>query len=115
MTKNYKNELPELTQLPENIYAVYIIPQSEYDGFWGKNGYMNYDLVFENKKSEPLGWCHWEGDVIHLFNNEHEYAMAIDTPADCGFIRIFSSQGLDIDGLFISSTTIKPKEREVNK
>lgn len=111
MTKDYKNELPELTKLPENIYAIYIIPCKEYDGFWGKNGYTSYDFVFEGKKSEKYGWLHWEGDVIHLFNDTSEYDLAIDCPVECGFIRLFSIKGLEINELFISSTTIQPKRR----
>ena len=113
MTKNYKSELQELTKLPQNIYAIYIIPCEEYDGFWGKNGYTSYDFVFEGKKGEEYGWLHWEGDVINIFNDVHEYELSIDCPVECGYIRLFSSNGLEIDDLFVSSTTIKPKGRSL--
>lgn len=105
MTKNYREELPELDRIPDNIYAIYIIPYAPYDGFWGKNGYMSYDFVFRDRKDD-LGWVHWEGDVINIFNNINEMDLSIDCPVDCGYLRIFSHHKLKIDNLFISSTTI---------
>ena len=111
MTKNYRQELLHLTEIPENIYAIYIIPYSEYDGFWGKNGYMNYDFVFQDNHGKDLGWTHWEGDVINIFNNVNELYLSIDTPTDCGYIRLYSVHGIEIDKLIISSTTIKAKGR----
>lgn len=110
MTKNYREELPELDKVPDDVYSIYIIPYAPYNGFWGKNGFMSFDFVFGNGKGETLGWVHWEGDVISIFNNIHEWALSIDCPVDCGYLRIFSRHKLKIDDLFISSTTISVTE-----
>lgn len=112
ITKNYRKELPELKGVPnDNIYAIYIIPYEPYDGFWGKNEYMNYDFVFCGRKGE-LGWVHWEGDVINLFNDTCEVNLSIDCPVECGYLRIYSMHKLEIDKLFISSTTIRATREE---
>ncbi len=42
-----------------------------------ENGYKSYDFIFENVEGEKIGWCHWEGDVIHLLNKK-DYGMNID-------------------------------------
>ena len=105
MTKNYREELPKLDKIPDSIYAIYIIPYEAYDGFWGKNGYMSYDFVFCDRKDE-LGWLHWEGDVINIFNNIHELALSIDCPVNCGYLRLFSHYKIKLDNLLISSVTI---------
>ena len=114
MTKNYREELPKLDKVPDDVYAIYIIPYEPYDGFLGKNGYMSYDFVFCGRKEE-YGWCHWEGDVINIFNDIHEVALSLDCPCDCGYIRLFSNSKLDIGDLFISSTTIKATGKKLGR
>ena len=107
MTKNYREELPELDKVPDDVYSIYIIPYAPYNGFWGENGFMSFDFVFGNGNGKELGWVHWEGDVINIFNNVHEVALSIDSPVNCGYLRLYSTRKLDIGDLFISSTTIK--------
>lgn len=109
MNREYRNELPELKEKPtEQIYGIYIIPYKEYNGFWGKNGYKSYDFIFENKHREKIGWCHWEGDVIHLENNYY-CEMNIDCAIKNDYLRLFTTKGFEISDMIISDLEIKTK------
>ena len=112
MNRNYRKNLPKLTQKPKEIIrAIYIIPDKAYNGFWGKNGFKSYDFIFEGNLSKNIGWCHWEGDVIHLVNDK-ELMLNIDCKTENDYIRIFTpaKNGLNISDMIISDLTIGVKE-----
>lgn len=102
--KNYKNKYKELRKLPENIKEIYIIPSKPYDGFWGQNGYRSFDFIFGNNK-EIYGWCHWEGDIISLYNS-NPFEMRIDSPINSNSIRLFTDYEFQLDGFITSSLDI---------
>ena len=107
MNRNYRKELPKLNKLPnKKINGIYIIPDKAYNGFWGKNGFKSFDFIFEAEKGEKLGWCHWEGDVIHLIGNM-EYDLNIDCGIKDDYIRLFNTVGFNISDMMISDITIK--------
>lgn len=109
MNRKYRKELKELKTKPtEQINGIYIIPYKPYNGFWGKNGYKSYDFIFENNRGEKIGWCHWEGDVIHLINNK-DYGMNIDCAKSNEYIRLFTNYGFDISDMIVSDLEIKTK------
>lgn len=111
MNRKYRQELTELKTKPtEQINGIYIIPYKAYQGFRGKNGYKSYDFIFENNKGEKIGWCHWEGDVIHLINNT-DFGMNIDCDNKNEYIRLFNNYGFKISDMTISSLTIKSCEK----
>lgn len=112
MKRAYRKEYPELKEFPkETIYGIYIIPYKAYNGFWGKNGFKSYDFIFETKGRKKIGWLHWEGDVISLYNNKC-YGMRIDTAVGDDYIRIFNDYGFDLKDFQISSASIISKEKE---
>lgn len=107
MNRKYRKELPRLNKLPnKQINGIYIIPDRAYNGFWGKNGFKSYDFIFETERGEKLGWCHWEGDVIHLVGNG-EYTLNIDCDIKDDYIRLFNNVGFNISDMMISDITIK--------
>lgn len=109
MNRKYREELMELKEKPkEQINGIYIIPYKAYKGFWGKNGYKSYDFIFENKEGEKIGWCHWEGDVIHLENTKI-MGMNIDCKNCNDYIRLFTNFGFEISDMIISDLTISVK------
>lgn len=63
-------------------------------------------LFLKMQKAKKIGWCHWEGDVIHLVNNQ-EYGMNIDCNNSDEYIRIFTNYGFNISDMIISDLTIK--------
>lgn len=75
-------------------------------GFWGKNGYKSYDFIFENAAGKKIGYCHWEGDVIHLLNKT-DYGMNIDCENTNEYIRLFTNYGFNISDMMISELTIE--------
>lgn len=103
--KNYKKKYNELKELPKNIKEIYIIPSKAYDGFWGKNGYRSFDFIFGNT-NEIYGWCHWERDVIDLYNNEL-FGMRIDSPIDGHSIKLFTDYEFELKGIDISNLSIR--------
>lgn len=112
MNRKYREELQELKTKPtEQINGIYIIPYKEYNGFWGKNGYKSFDFIFENNKGEKIGWCHWEGDVIHLLN-EKDYGMNIDCEKSSEYIRLFTNYGFHISDMTLSDLIIKVGEED---
>lgn len=112
MDRKYRKELIELKTKPtEQINGIYIIPYKEYNGFWGKTGYKSFDFIFENNKGEKIGWCHWEGDVIHLLN-EKDYGMNIDCEKSSEYIRLFTDYGFHISDMTLSDLIIKVGEED---
>jgi hypothetical protein len=111
MNRSYRKKLPHLNKQPtEQINGIYIIPDKPYNGFWGKNGYKAYDFIFENNIGKKIGWCHWEGDVIHLMNNM-DFGMNIDCECGNEYIRLFTNLGFEISDMMISDLTITTKGR----
>ena len=107
MNRKYRKELQELKTKPtEQINGIYIIPYKPYNRILGKNGYKSYDFIFENAEGEKIGWCHWEGDVIHLLN-EKDYGMNIDCENSNEYIRLFTNYGFNISDMMISDLTIE--------
>ena len=72
---------------------------------------MAINLMFENEKGEKIGWCHWEGDVIHLLNKK-DYGMNIDCKSSNEYIRLFTNYGFNISNMTISDLTIKVRGDE---
>ena len=77
----------------------------------GKTGYKSFDFIFENNKGEKIGWCHWEGDVIHLLN-EKDYGMNIDCEKSSEYIRLFTDYGFHISDMTLSDLIIKVGEED---
>lgn len=112
MDRKYRKDLIELKTKPkEQINGIYIIPYKMYNGFWGKSGYKSFDFIFENNKGEKIGWCHWEGDVIHLLN-EKDYGMNIDCENSNEYIRLFTQYGFHISDMTLSDLIIKVGEED---
>lgn len=107
MNRKYRKELPKLNKMPDEIYEIYIIPDKEYRGFWGQNGYKSFDFIVGNK-DKKIGWLHWEGDAIHLIN-DMPFSLNIDCAVENEYLRLFSPMGLTISDMRISDITIKTK------
>lgn len=105
MNRKYRNELKQLKEQPSGIHGIYIIPDKAYNGFWGKNGFKSYDFIFENEKSEKIGWCHWEGDVIN-FKCDNNYDLKMDCKNGNDYIRVFSHEELNISSMMLSNIVI---------
>lgn len=115
LIRAYRNVLPRLEQIPDEVYGIYIVPVMEQmNGCINKEKSMftTFDLVFQNEKFKNIGWKHFDSECLNIFNNIHECALTIDCEAQNRYIHLWSCHKINV-GLWGIIALSKDNKEEV--
>ena len=111
MTKQQRELIDSLTEYPLGtaIFAIHLIPDGKYTGFWGENGFKKMILIGEDQDANLyLINKTVQTDLISLMNCEG--IRAIDCPEYTGGIRICFFKPIVITKLL---STIHPLDADL--
>lgn len=91
--------------------ALMFIPNGEYNGFWGHNGYDNILILGQEEHREGGNWYKiaTSADVFHLYRYE---SVSIDIPTELGVPVLFNPEGIEIDNNLELSDVLSIKNRD---
>lgn len=92
--------------------ALMFIPNGEYNGFWGQNGYDNILLLGQEYHREGGTWYKiaTSADVFQMANYE---SVSIDIPTELGVPVLFVPEGIEIDNSLELSRVLAIKKTEL--
>ena len=91
--------------------ALMFIPNGEYNGFWGQNGYDNILLLGQEYNREGGTW-YKIATSADVFQMAHYENVSIDIPTELGVPVLFIPEGIEIDNrLELSSILAINKNR----
>lgn len=92
--------------------ALMFIPNGEYNGFWGHNGYDNMLILGQEHHREGGKWYKiaTSADVFQMANYE---SVSIDIPTELGVPVLFNPEGIEIDNSLELSGVLTIKDRQV--
>lgn len=118
MTEELKKLIEEASYIHSGKFAAFmVVPNGQYDGFWGVNGYDNILILARPWKEDKWYILSTEADVFNVYElRKHPTALSfnLDIPSQYGVPRIwFNNTPIEIDYSIPTANIIGyAKERE---
>ena len=92
--------------------ALMFIPNGEYNGFWGHNGYNNILLLGQEANREGGTW-YKIATSADVFQMAHYESVSIDIPTELGVPVLFVPEGIEIDNTLELSSVLAIKKTKL--
>ena len=92
--------------------ALMFIPNGEYNGFWGQNGYDNILLLGQEHHREGGKW-YKIATSADVFQMAHYESVSIDIPTELGVPVLFVPEGIEIDNSLELSSVLAIKKTKL--
>lgn len=100
MTEELKKLIENASHIHSGKFAAFmIVPNGQYDGFWGVNGYDNIMILARPWNEDAWYILSTEADVFNIYElRKHPTALSfnLDIPTEYGVPRIWFNYPVDI-------------------
>ena len=97
MTDKLKKLIEEAPCIHSGKFGAFmIIPNGQYDGFWGVNGYDNILILARPLKEDKWYKLATEADVFFVCDHDRS-SFNLDIPTEYGVPRIWFDKPIEID------------------
>lgn len=93
--------------------ALMFIPNGEYNGFWGHNGYNNILILGREYNRKDGGTWYKIATSADVFQMAHYESVSIDIPTELGVPVLFVPEGIEIDNTLELSKVLAIKKTKL--
>lgn len=102
MTDELKKLIEEAPHIHSGKFAIFmIVPNGQYDGFWGVNGYDNILILARPCNEDQWYILSTEADVFNIYHVVREdlpgLSFSLDIPTEYGVPRIWFNYPVEIN------------------